>query len=42
MGKLVADAYLAALVVEHGGEWISFDHDFAHFPCLNWSKPPER
>jgi toxin-antitoxin system PIN domain toxin len=40
-GKLVADAYLAALAVEHGCEWISFDRDFARFPGLNWSKPPE-
>ena len=41
-GKLVADAYLAALAIEHGCEWISFDHDFARFPSLNWSKPPAR
>jgi hypothetical protein len=40
-GKLVADAYLAALAVEHGCEWISFDRDFARFPSLNWSKPTE-
>ena len=39
-GKLVADAYLAALAIEHGCEWISFDRDFARFPSLNWSKPP--
>lgn len=40
-GKLVADAYLAALAIEHGCEWISFDRDFARFPSLNWSKPPD-
>jgi hypothetical protein len=36
----VADAYLAALAIEHGCQWISFDRDFARFPGLNWSKPP--
>ena len=39
-GKLVADAYLAALAIEHGCQWISFDRDFARFPGLDWSKPP--
>ncbi len=39
-GKLGADAYLAALAIEHGCQWISFDRDFARFPGLNWSKPP--
>ena len=39
-GNLVADAYLAALAIEHGCEWVSFDRDFARFPGLNWSKPP--
>lgn len=38
-GNLVADAYLAALAIEHGCEWISTDHDFARFPGLKWSHP---
>lgn len=38
-GKLVADAWHAALAIEHGCEWISTDGDFARFPLLNWSHP---
>jgi toxin-antitoxin system PIN domain toxin len=38
-GKLVADAWHAALAIEHGCEWISTDADFARFPALNWSHP---
>lgn len=38
-GKLVADAWHAALAIEHGCEWISTDADFARFPRLNWSHP---
>ena len=38
-GKLVADAWHAALAIEHGCEWISTDGDFAPFPGLNWSHP---
>jgi toxin-antitoxin system PIN domain toxin len=38
-GKLVADAWHAALAIEHGCEWISTDGDFARFPNLNWSHP---
>lgn len=33
---LVPDAVLA---VEHGGELVSFDRDFARFPDLRWSRP---
>lgn len=40
-GELVADAYFAALAIEHGCEWLSFDRDFARFPGLNWATPPE-
>jgi hypothetical protein len=29
---LVADAWHAALAIEHGCEWISDDADFARFP----------
>lgn len=38
-GKLVADAWHAALAIEHGCEWISTNGDFARFPYLNWSHP---
>jgi len=38
-GNLVADAYFAALAIEHGCEWISTDHNFARFPGLKWSHP---
>lgn len=36
-GKLVPDAYLAALAIEHDAEWITADNDFAMFePDLRW------
>ncbi len=35
-GKLVADAYHAALALEHGCEWVSFDRDFSKFNALTW------
>ncbi len=38
-GKLVADAYHAALAIEHGCEWLSADGDFARFPGLRWRHP---
>ena len=41
-GKLVADAWHAALAIEHGCEWISTDGDFARFPMLKWSHPLRR
>ena len=40
-GNLVADAYHAALAIEHGTEWISTDRDFARFPGLRWRSPVE-
>lgn len=39
-GNLVADAYLAALAIESGCEWITTDGDFARFPGLKWRRPP--
>lgn len=39
MGKLIADAYLAALAIEHGCEWITADRDFSRFPGLRWRHP---
>lgn len=38
-GKLVADAYHAALAIEHGCEFVSTDADFARFPGLRWAHP---
>jgi len=38
-GKLVSDAYLAALAIEHGCEWITADRDFSRFPGLRWRHP---
>lgn len=38
-GKLVADAWHAALAMEHDCEWISCDSDFARFPGLRWRHP---
>jgi len=35
-GPLVSDAWYAALAIEHGCEWITFDADFARFPRLRW------
>ncbi|MGC4117481.1 MAG: type II toxin-antitoxin system VapC family toxin [Myxococcales bacterium] len=37
--KLVADAYLAAIAMEHGCEWVTTDSDFARFPGLRWRHP---
>lgn len=38
-GNLVADAYLAALAVESGSEWITSDRGFSRFPGLRWRHP---
>lgn len=38
-GNLVADAYLAALAIESGSEWVTDDRDFARFPGLRWRHP---
>jgi toxin-antitoxin system PIN domain toxin len=38
-GKLVPDAYLAALAIEHGCELISEDKDFRRFPGLRFRHP---
>jgi hypothetical protein len=41
-GGLVADAYLAALAIESGYEWITTDRDYGRFPGLRWRHPLER
>ncbi|MDF3071041.1 MAG: putative ribonuclease VapC43 [Polyangiaceae bacterium] len=38
-GKLVADAYHAALAIEHGCEFVTADSDFARFPGLRHRHP---
>jgi toxin-antitoxin system PIN domain toxin len=38
-GGLVADAYHAALAIEHGCEWVTNDTDYARFPGLRWRTP---
>ncbi len=38
-GPDVTDAWFAALAIEHGCTWISFDRDFARFPQLDWREP---
>lgn len=37
--RLVPDAHLAALAIEHGLTLCSTDGDFARFPRLNWENP---
>jgi hypothetical protein len=39
-GNLVPDAYLAAMAIESGCEWISTDQDFSRFKGLRWREPP--
>lgn len=38
-GNLVPDAYLAALAIESGAEWITTDRDFTRFPGLRTRHP---
>ena len=40
-GNLVPDAWLAALAIESGCEWISTDRDFTRFKGLRWRHPLE-
>jgi hypothetical protein len=35
-GNLVADAYLAALAIESGCEWVTTDRDYSRFSGLRW------
>jgi toxin-antitoxin system PIN domain toxin len=41
-GNLVPDAYLAAMAIETGCEWITTDRGFARYPGLRWRHPLER
>ena len=38
-GNLVPDAYLAAMAIESGCEWISTDRGFARFSGFRWRHP---
>lgn len=38
-GPGVTDAWLAALAIEHGCEWVTLDRDFARFSGLKWRSP---
>jgi len=38
-GNLIPDAYLAAMAIESGCEWITLDRDFSRFEGLRWSRP---
>lgn len=35
-GRMVSDAYLAAMAIEVGATLVTFDSDFARFPGLTW------
>jgi toxin-antitoxin system PIN domain toxin len=38
-GNLVPDAWLAALAIESGCEFVTSDRDYARFPALRWLHP---
>ena len=38
-GAMVTDAYLAAVAIEHGCEFVTTDSDFARFGGLRWRHP---
>ena len=38
-GNLVPDAFLAAMAIEAGCEWITTDRDFSRFEGLRWRHP---
>ena len=40
-GNLIPDAYLAAMAIESGCEWITTDRDFSRFSGLRWRHPLE-
>lgn len=41
-GNLVADAYLAALAIESGAEWVTMDRDYSRFRGLRSRSPIDR
>jgi toxin-antitoxin system PIN domain toxin len=38
-GRRVTDAWLAALAIVWGCEWVTLDRDYARFPGLRWAVP---
>lgn len=38
-GPRVTDAWFAALAIERGCTWFTFDRDYARFPGLDWREP---
>lgn len=38
-GNLVPDAFLAAMAIEAGCEWVTTDRDFSRFKGLRWRHP---
>jgi toxin-antitoxin system PIN domain toxin len=38
-GNLIPDAYLAAMAIEAGAEWVTMDRDFSRFPGLKIRHP---
>lgn len=38
-GNLVPDAWLAAVVIENGCQWVTLDRDYARFLGLRWQLP---
>jgi uncharacterized protein len=37
-GPRVSDGWFAALAIEHGCTFVTFDRDFACFPGLRWEE----
>jgi toxin-antitoxin system PIN domain toxin len=38
-GSRVTDAWFAALAIERGCTWVTYDRDYARFPGLDWEEP---
>jgi len=38
-GPRVTDAWFAALAIERGCTWITYDRDYSRFPGLDWRAP---
>jgi hypothetical protein len=38
-GNALPDAYLAAMAIESGSEWITADRGFSRYPGLKWRHP---
>ncbi|MBI3675129.1 MAG: type II toxin-antitoxin system VapC family toxin [Proteobacteria bacterium] len=40
-GPRITDAWFAALAIEHGCRWITYDRDYARFTGLDWQEPQD-